>query len=83
MFRQFSFSGVKLQLLAIFSESAKGLCFIFNFSLVIDINPALDKIWFLIFDYPIRVIVISLAIAFYNDGCAINKERVFYSRAKR
>ena len=79
MFRQFSFSGGKLKLLVIFSESAKGLCFIFNFSLVTDINPALVKVWFLIFDYPIRVIVIFLAIAFYNYGCAINKERVFFT----
>lgn len=63
----------------IFSESAKGLCFIFNFSLVTDINPALVKVWFLIFDYPIRVIVISLAIACYNYGCAIIKERGFFT----
>ena len=71
------FSGGKLQLLVIFSESAKGLCFISIFSLVTDINPALVKVWFLIFDYPIRVIVISLAIAFYSYGCAIKKERGF------
>ena len=41
--------------------------FHFNFSLlVIDIDPALVKVWFLIFAYPIRVTVIFLAIAFYN-----------------
>ena len=76
--------------------------FIFNSSLVIEINPALVKVWFLIFYYPIRVMVISLnnnnsnifmqdccfsfkkktainvgPIAFYNCGCAINKERGF------
>ena len=71
------FSGGKLKLLVIFSESAKGLCFISSFSLVTDINPALVKVWFLIFDYPIRVIVIFLSIAFYNYGFAINKEQGF------
>ena len=36
-------------------------------------------VWFLIFDYPIRVIVSSPAIAFYNYGCAINIERGFFT----